>query len=520
MEMPGTLAYTGTVDSRSELQLEALIRALPQIVVYLDNSGTVIRHNANLCEILTPGVEDISGEAVIDYLHPWSESDARELARLLAFPLREDEDVRVEYAVSLKTSWSSRGIFRAELRRSPAWDDGQTPSYLLILEDVTSLRQMEEEYRRVQRIQGLLPLIRGFGADYKERLTVMYGNVDFALELIKDDSRPESERLREIRDSLSSIIKNLERSNGRLDNILWMTDGGRRNIGEFSLSDAVREVGEQSILGSNKSLDIIMGNPLPPFHGDYEKILQMLQNIMINAVQAGNEAYQVSVSVESVTRADGEYAMISIADHGDGMSLDLMARAEQPFFTTKDQADGLGLFIAKNIALEHGGSIEIQSTSGKGTTVHMYLPFHRHQQKSRVQRQIPDGLKILILDDNPDIQDIWERLLYQLGIQGSFVTSPSHAYDSFERASQSDYPFHMVILEDSQHHIPGVFQLLRRMKKLAPDLIAIYTSSHSPSFTVDELVAKGFSAYLRKPFRLIDFQNALIKALYKGGGGD
>jgi signal transduction histidine kinase/CheY-like chemotaxis protein len=495
-------------------QLDALIRALPQIVIYLDAEGVVIRHNHNLSELLAVGVENIAGELLIDYLHPWSDADALELRSFLSLPLAEGEDIRMEYAVSLKTSWSSRGIFRAELQ-SAEGPEGSGSEYLLILEDVTNLRQMEEEYRRVQRIQSLLPLVRGFGADFRDRLTVIFGNLDYVLELMKRDGPDLESQTGAIRDSLGSAIKHLERSNGRLDNILWLAGGGRRSMGEFSLADAVREVGDQAILGSNKTLDVIVENDIPPYRGDYEKILQMFQNILVNAVQAGPDPYPVTVSLELVNRNGRDAVLISVSDHGEGMSLDVLSRAEQPFFTTRDNADGLGLFIAKNIALEHAGSLELESTSGRGSKIHVFLPLASGDVPMDTVRKIPEGLKLMILDDNPDVQEIWERLLYQMGIHGSFVHSSAQAFEQFEKASDSDYPFHMVILEDSESDSPDVFSLLGRLRAIHPDLPAVYTSSRSVSPGIDELKEKGFSAYLRKPFRLFDLQNALLKALYQ-----
>jgi CheY-like chemotaxis protein len=193
----------------------------------------------------------------------------------------------------------------------------------------------------------------------------------------------------------------------------------------------------------------------------------------------------------------------------------VLSRAEQPFFTTRDNADGLGLFIAKNIALEHAGSLELESTSGRGSKIHVFLPLASGDVPMDTVRKIPEGLKLMILDDNPDVQEIWERLLYQMGIHGSFVHSSAQAFEQFEKASDSDYPFHMVILEDSESDSPDVFSLLGRLRAIHPDLPAVYTSSRSVSPGIDELKEKGFSAYLRKPFRLFDLQNALLKALYQ-----
>lgn len=482
---------------------------LPQIILILDGNGVVVDHNPVIRELLPSGVHSIRGESLDAYLHPWEPGDARRFHALLQSPRGESQGPWADYAISFKNSWSGRSIYRAELHRRK-----DASGVLLILEDVTLLRQMEEEYRRVQRIQSLLPLIRGYANDFKERLQVLYGSVDFLQEILKDPDPADESTAASMRESLDGILRHLERSNGKLDTILGLSNGSRNAGDSFSLESCLREAAERSLMGSNKHPDLSLTPDLPPFHGNYEKISQMFQNIILNGVQAGSEAYKIEISTELVERNGRDSVLISIADHGPGMTMDVLARVQQPFFSTKDNADGLGLFIAKNIALEYNGSLDIESAAGKGTRVHIYLPLNAEAAAAPERRSLPPGLKILVLDDNPEVQEVWERLLYQLGIFGSFAASTSQLYEKFERALDSDYPFHLVILEDDGEEIPDVFHTLKRLQRLQSGLPAIYASTAPMDYSADELRQQGFDAVLRKPFRFPDLHNALLQAVH------
>lgn len=486
-----------------------LTDVLPQIILILDEAGVVDDHNPGIRELLPAGVSSIRGERLDAYLHPWEPGDAQRFHALLQSARGKSLGPWADYAISFKNSWSGRSIYRAELHRRR--DEG---GCILILEDVTLLRQMEEEYRRVQRIQSLLPLIKGYANDFKERLQVLYGSVDFIREILKNPSPPDEKSTASMHESLDGILRHLERSNGKLDAILGLSTASRNSGDSFSLESCLRDAVERSLMGSNKQPDLSLAPDLPPFRGNYEKISQMFQNILLNAVQAGTEAFKIEITTELVERKGRDSVLIGIADHGPGMTMDILPRVQQPFFTTKENADGLGLFIAKNIALEYNGSLDIESSPGAGTRVHIYLPLNADAPAAPERPSLPPGLKILVLDDNPEVQEVWERLLYQLGIFGSFAASTSQLYEKFERALESDYPFHLVILEDDGEEIPDVFHTLKRLKRLQPGLPAIYAATSPMNYTPAELKEEGFSAVLRKPFRFPDLHNALLQAVH------
>lgn len=113
----------------------------------------------------------------------------------------------------------------------------------------------------------------------------------------------------------------------------------------------------------------------PPVMGVTGQIQQVLMNLLINACQAmGDQPGMGKITI--TTRAEGGNVVIEIADSGPGIPADVLPRIFEPYFSTKSASDGtgLGLPISKRICEKHGGSLEVRSTIGEGTTFTITLP--------------------------------------------------------------------------------------------------------------------------------------------------
>lgn len=115
----------------------------------------------------------------------------------------------------------------------------------------------------------------------------------------------------------------------------------------------------------------------PRIEGDRTRLMQLFGNIVRNAVQAteGRRKRRVAVSVSLCKDSDGEdMVRVTVTDNGCGMDPAVLERIGDPFVTTKDSGTGLGLFVARKVAEDHGGSISFHSEEGSGTTVVVTLP--------------------------------------------------------------------------------------------------------------------------------------------------
>ena len=143
------------------------------------------------------------------------------------------------------------------------------------------------------------------------------------------------------------------------------------------------------------NLQLNLDSQLPAIYGVADQLTQVVMNLLINAADAleSVEEHQREITLSSEVCKGGNICL-AVADNGCGMSKDTVNRAFEAFFTTKSRGTGLGLSLCYSIVTEHGGTIEIDSTLGKGTQVRVTLPvdprnsLHRHpDQEWRAQAQ-------------------------------------------------------------------------------------------------------------------------------------
>jgi two-component system CheB/CheR fusion protein len=128
----------------------------------------------------------------------------------------------------------------------------------------------------------------------------------------------------------------------------------------------------------------------------------------------------LTIRTANVSRSDsppdlrpGDYVLISVADSGEGMTEEVLSKAVEPFFTTKEigKGSGLGLSMVHGMATQSGGGLRIDSRVGRGTTVNVYLP--RARRPSATARELEtssatvhEGATILVVDDDPDVREV------------------------------------------------------------------------------------------------------------------
>jgi signal transduction histidine kinase len=117
---------------------------------------------------------------------------------------------------------------------------------------------------------------------------------------------------------------------------------------------------------------------LPAIHGVADQLTQVIMNLLINAMDALEPVTDRQAAIVISTRVEGGRVCMTVEDNGPGMEKDVAERAFDAFFTTKPagKGTGLGLSLCYSIMQNHGGSIEIESTPGKGTRVQVFFPIN------------------------------------------------------------------------------------------------------------------------------------------------
>ena len=148
----------------------------------------------------------------------------------------------------------------------------------------------------------------------------------------------------------------------------------------------------------------------------------------------------------------GNYIKISIRDHGTGIQPDVLPKIFNPFFTTKEDKLGLGLPVAYSIAKNHGGTIDVNTEPGKGSTFHIFLPASEVLEKKKdvtvtIKESRRKFQKILVMDDDPVILSIIMKLLSKLGYQSDQAVKGQEVLEKFKIAKKEKKPFDLIILD-------------------------------------------------------------------------
>jgi CheY-like chemotaxis protein len=226
-----------------------------------------------------------------------------------------------------------------------------------------------------------------------------------------------------------------------------------------------------------------------------------------NAAISGADAARLDV-------ATGNYVVVSVADTGSGMSPEVREHAFEPFFTTKDIGKGTGLGLAQiyGFAKQSGGAAVIESTLGKGTVVSLYLP----KTESVAVTEVPSpasapkrakGGSILVVEDQPDVRDLIETLLTNLGYR-VFTASDSLAA---RRVLAGDEPIDLLLSDMVMPHGVSGLALAEEARRLRQDMKIILMSGYARDLR-DAAVPREF-AFLEKPFRPAELATLIDKAL-------
>ncbi|MCX8122861.1 MAG: PAS domain S-box protein [Spirochaetes bacterium] len=389
---------------------------------------------------------------------------------------------------------------------------GNILGVVLVFRDMTEKLQLIEQSQRAQRLESLGILAAGIAHDFNNILEGVFGYIGLANAYVKDAN---------ISDLLSQALKSIQRAKGLTGQLLTFSKGGQPVKKVQSIIPLLEDTVQFAISGSNIKAQFYFDENLNNANFDYNQIAQVIENVVINAVQAMPMGGTITVSANNVSFSgnehpllEGDYIRITIADEGVGIPKDLLPKIFDPFFTTKSLGQGLGLATSYSIITRHNGTIEVESEPGKGTTVYIYLP----ASKSRVQdvqkkeeKKILKGGKILILDDEPTMRQIMLQFLEHLGFEGVAVDNGNDAIEIFLREKEKGRPFDALIFDMTIKGGMGGKEAIAEIRKYDSKVPAFVMSGYSEDYVMVHPQEHGFNAGISKPFTLEELEALLAK---------
>jgi len=477
--------------SSGKREWEQTVDAFNQAICYVDPQGAVRRANRMFAELIKLPVTALTGRPWLTLVPPaWVDPIARLLTpegANTAADVRSGERTLVVAAI-------------------PAGEPGAA---VLLFEDQTEKRRLQEQLLQSEKMSAIGQLIAGVAHDLNNPLASVVGFSDLLGEA--PDVPP---RLAE---PLAVIRQEAERASSIVRNLLSFA---RRQEGERQLQsirpilESTHQLLKNQLLAARIELTLTFEPGLPEVEVHANQIKQVFINIINNAAQAiaSTRAKQGGGRIDIVTRCEPDGLSVNISDNGPGIPEALVQRIFEPFFSTKSEGEGtgLGLSICHGIVKEHGGDITVEpggAGSGSGATFTVQLPTGIRVELSphvsgvsaesgRAER--PEHLRVLVVDDEPHILHYMQATLESWGHEVAVANDGSQA---LKRALLQ--PFDLIICDLRMPRLGGreMFQTLARMHPTVADRIIFATGDTVRGDTLQFLEELG-RPFLQKPFKL------------------
>lgn len=418
------------------------------------------------------------------------------------------------------------GLFMAESSVSPVRDEsGRISEYVVVKRDVTGEIEFKRRLEQSQKLEALGTLSGGIAHELNNILTPIIGYTELVL-----DEEGHSDRVKK---NLHQILVASERARAILWKILAFS---RKDEEEEEVREGVRlseVIGETLELFSATIPQTIKVEYKPLETGDdavsagVAQLQQVLLNLAMNAVAAMPErsgTIRIEVrepgqeSIEKFMRdpAAERYLEIVVADDGVGIPPADLERIFEPFYTTKPvgQGTGLGLSVVHGIIRNYGGFITVESSSGKGTAFHIFLPRSSHDLVKSAEALADAAThrgneRILLVDDEEAVVNVFRLQLESLGYKVDAYTQPTSALASFMRNPRR---FDLLLTDNAMPMMSGTV-LASEVRLVRQDLPVIICTGYSRNLAAEQLAEIGKIEILNKPVMLRELSQAVRAAL-------
>ncbi len=412
--------------------------------------------------------------------------------------------------------------FPMELSVGEAKQDGEL-IFVGIIHDLTARKFTEQQLQQAQKMETVGQLSGGIAHDFNNLLTVIVGNAEHLSGQLKS-----REDLRRFADD---ICQAGERGAELTQRLLAFS---RRQLLQpqaidcHDLLDSLHKLLRRTLRENIEIKTSFHPEKVLAF-ADRAQLESAVLNLALNAQDAMPGGGCLTLSTDLASLDDnyrsfhpevepGQYAMVAVTDDGEGMAADVVARAFEPFYTTKDvgKGSGLGLSMVYGFVKQSNGHVSIYSEPGLGTTVRIYLPHvaskapRASEDKPAREEAIPKGHEtILVAEDDPFVRSSVILRVEALGYKVVAAVNGNDALSKLRADPSIDVLFTDIVMPGGM----SGWELAELARQVRPGLPIVYSSGYALDTLVKQGRAPAQSIILTKPYRKAELAQRLREAL-------
>lgn len=479
----------------TERGYRALVELSPVAVIVQRDGIICYANSAAVAELGAPSAEVLIGEGLRRFVSPEAEERMAAMCQLAATkPMLSCESTEQPMRRLDGT------VFEAGVRCTPVVFDGM-PSMQFSFTDHTARKRADESRLRSRQLEALGTLAGGIAHDFNNILFAIRGNA----ELVAEDagvSGVSAEHLRE-------ILAAGQRASELVRRITAFARPKEPLHEQVDLPEVLREALRllRPTIPAGISLDVSVAEPVAPIIADASQVHEAIVNLTTNAAYAigsgrvGQIAFRIDRVDVSGPDAEawgvppGAYTRLVVRDTGSGMDAATQQRAFDVFYTTKPvgEGSGLGLSMVYGTMRSHGGGITVESRPGEGATFQLLFPIDRRSARvaesvsSPTHATAPTGVRVLFVDDEPQLVRLAERTLVRMGQEVISFSDPVEALATFRRDPMA---FDVVITDLSMPRMSGL-DFTRALREVRRDVPVIMVTGFAGGSDEAEALRAG-----------------------------
>ena len=499
---------------RSKRHFEVILDHMSEGMLELTSDWRIVYVNPSIVSLTGMAEERILGTDFINLFHESHKQNVREVVEAI-------DDCPLEIHENFPLLVNGKQV---SLHILPVRDEDRL-LYVVIMTDIGEKRMAEARLQQALKTEAIATLAGGIAHDYNNLLAMIMGNLSMA----REEAAPHS--------VMAGLLQEAEQASSKARDLthqlMTLSRGGYPMKELGSIESLLKEIPGQIQAHKGVEYTFSIQDDLWALEYDTRQMHYAISNVLINAVEAMPQGGTIALQAENLVIEnqgkdsalrlnEGKHVRISIRDEGSGIPEEHLNQVFDPYFSTKERGVqkgmGMGLTTAYAVVQKHGGHIMVNSTTGVGTTVTIYLPAECAESKApgakrddvEAQSTIQ---KILVMDDEESLRSLAQKMLERLEYKVETVKDGVEAIETYKKHMDSGEPFDGIILDLTIKGGMGGDQAIKELIKIDPDVKAIVCSGYFNDPVLTNYAEHGFRGAMEKPYQKADLESVLKQVL-------